>query len=348
MEKYMRFEQDIADLYNVVKKLQMNDYEIISDEAVISAMSVLNFIKYNKVPDAFLGCAALNLINAYVKQDNSKLNYSFKRHLCNILKGIEDIQQPKSIQIYYDPINNQNIIYIVFGDFQFSYKAARFSTQVKRLLSKKTVEWDGIRKQHCAKTIFDFVFSSEYISNETLGGSDLRLLVNNQIKYFHNGGLIFNNGKLIKKEGIKYGNDEKDLYLKDYLRTKLYECTDRPVIVSGIFTFIHDKHVTFTSIQPYIPGIKCLTICDHINILRRDIEKVIDLNSLEYNARYYIIGYCKSYGIDRMGINLAINYTHIPIFGIHEFSKMPKDIFSDCHRFSIEDYIRKDQVSYKF
>jgi hypothetical protein len=48
-----------------------------------------------------------------------------------------------------------------------------------------------------------------------------------------------------------------------------------------------------------------------------------------------------------MGVQLATNESFCPIFGIKEFAKMPKDIMSRCHRFSIEEYLSAYQKELK-
>ena len=87
-----------------------------------------------------------------------------------------------------------------------------------------------------------------------------------------------------------------------------------------------------------------ITICDHVNLFRRDVESVISIETLNPGKRYYIIGYCKPYkNANRMGIQLAIGEGFCPIFGIKEFDKMPVDIVSRCHRFGIEEYLSVSQ-----
>jgi len=139
-----------------------------------------------------------------------------------------------------------------------------------------------------------------------------------------------------------------DLHLKNYVRQKLYECQDRPVIISAIFRRIWDKHITFTSVKPYIANIRVVTICDHINLFRPDVEKVLNIAELVKGQRYYIIGYCKPYlHADRMGINLAVNMGKNSVVRIDEFCRLPKDILNECHRFSIEDYLSIQQKQLK-
>lgn len=123
------FKSDLLEFRDHIFNMQESAVcnEIIEEEDVVKAMVLLNVISYKKIADVFLGCAAINLVNAYVKQDNSKLNYGFKRHLIELLKGVEDINQPKTIQVDYDNRNKQQILMIVIWNFQFSYKFIRHS-----------------------------------------------------------------------------------------------------------------------------------------------------------------------------------------------------------------------------
>ena len=146
----------------------------IVEEDIAKALIVLNFMECKKVPDVFLACASMNLLNAYAKKHDSKIGYQYKRHITEIVKGIEDVQQPKSILIGYDKSNNMQLLIVQFWSFQFSFQAQRFSLPIKRMLSTKNIVWDGVRKQPHAKRIFDFAYSRSWISNQTMLGKDIR------------------------------------------------------------------------------------------------------------------------------------------------------------------------------
>lgn len=343
----MGFKDELRDFHGVIQRLQANNEinkELVDEEDVLAALIILNFIDYKKVPDLFLGCASLNLLSTYIKQQNSKINYQFRRHILSVLKGIEDVQQPKSVKVTFDPSDGLSLLIISFWGFQFSFQSQRFTQQIQRISSRIPQTWDGIRKQVCAKTIFEFARFNDWISNKTLGGENLLEMIDRETSCFYNGGFKFDNGKLLKVKDLKPAIDEKDLYLKNYVRGKLYECQDRPVIISAVFRRIWEKHITFTSVKPYIPNTRVITICDHINLYRPDVEKVIDINTLQLKQRYYIIGFCKPYkNADRMGVQLAIDKGYVPIFHMLDFSDMPRDILSECHRFSIEEYLSGDQ-----
>lgn len=213
--------------------------------------------------------------------------------------------------------------------------------------TSKKLEWDGLRKQPYAKTIFDFALSSPYVTKETYGGNSLMHQIDEEINLYKAGKYKFHNEKLFKKGNFELAKDEDDKELKNYYRIKLCECNDRPVILTGKYKKTWDKHVTFITIRPYIDGVSGLTVCNHINLLRKDVEKCIEIKHLKEGNRYYIIGYCSIYGDGRMGVRLASSEVYIPIFHVSECKKLPKDIISTCHRFSIESYIVKRQKSMK-
>ena len=343
----MGFKDELIDFNEKCSSANYRDDAEINEEDIIKALVILNFMEYKKVPDLFLACAAMNLLNTYSKRKDSKLGYNYKRHMQEIIKGIETVGQPKTILIGYDNTNNMQLLIVQFWNFQFSFQAQRLSSAVQKLISNKKIEWDGIRKQPISKMIFECAYSRSWLSNSTLLGADLHLFVDNELRNYDAGDYKFSNGKLRKTGGIKYTPDTTDRYLKNYMRVRLLSCTDRPVILSGIFRKIWDKHITFTSVRPYIQGIKTITICDHINLKRTDVESVINLNDLKQGKRYYIIGYCEKYPRnDRMGVRLAVENTFVPIFEIGDYKLFPKDALAICHRFGIEENIREDQTAY--
>lgn len=345
----MGFKDELKGFTQSVIALQrLEEREYITDDEAIAAINILNHAKYNKVPDLFLGCSAYNLLNVYVKQKNNRLSCHFHRFIHEILKGIEDVNQPKTIRLSYDTSEHLSLLIISFWDFQFSFQSVRLTEQVRFLTAKHKLHWDGVRKQKCAGTIFRFALESNWISDETLGGKSLRELVEHEIEVYNNDGYLVEEGRFIKIKSLQPAIDEPDANLKNYVRNKLYSCQDRPVIISAIFRKAWEKHVTFTSVKPYIPNTRVITICDHINLFRYDVERAIDIQSLKIGERYYIIGYCKPYRYaERMGVQLAVGEGFVPLFGIHEYEKMPPDITSRCHRFSIEEYLSVNQKRLK-
>lgn len=344
----MGFKDELKEFNSVVIAMQENEErEYITDEEAVAAINILSFIKYNKVPDAFLACAAFNLLNVYVRQENNDFSFKFRMHIHNLLKGIEDINQPKAIRVDYDN-SDLKLLIVQFWDFQFSFGQVRFDKQIESLLSSKQLKWDGIRKQKCAATIFNFAINSSWLSDETLSGEMLTEKVEKEMEAFHKGNYSIADGRFVKSAELRYANDDMDYYQKNYIREKLFACQDRPVILTAIFRRTWENHVTFVSVKPFIHGVRVIKICDHINLLRSAVERAIDIESLKFGHRYIIIGYCEPYPRgDRMGVKLAINEGFCPIFEVGEYNRMPKDIYSRCHRFNIEEYLDKTQAQLK-
>lgn len=350
MELINSFKSGVSAFQNRIFDMQEKGIpkEYIGEDDVVKAMIVLNLISYKNEADVFLGCASINLVNAYMKQKKPKLGYNFRRHLNNLLKGIDDIKQPQTIQIIYDNSSNLQILMVVICNFQFSYKFVYYSEQIRKIEAPNIIEWDGLQKQPYAKTVFDYALASPYITKETLGGNNLINKLNEELLLYKSGNYVFRNNKLIKKGMISVATNYVDKELKNYYRIKLLECNERPVILTGKFERIWEKHVTFSEIRPYIEGLSSLTtVCDHINLLLTDVEKYIELDALKKNKRYYIIGYCAEYGNGRIGVNLATNNSYTPIFLMDNTKRIPRDILSTCHRFSIEEYISRRQKRLK-
>lgn len=336
----MSFIDQLNILQEDVKQLQSSK-EIVYEEDVIRAFVILNYIKYNNVADVFLGCSALNLLNTYVKQSDSKIDYTFRLHLQTLLKGIEDINRDNILSVYFD--DSKRMIMFVFGNFQFSFHGEKHSDLVKRLENGQLV-WDGIRKQMCSVTIFDFASSNNYISNKTTSNNILSTLVDEELDSYNSGFYRFIKGKLVKVRDVNRRPHKILNYDKNYVRLLLFQCTDRPVILTGIFKKIWDKHVTFTTVRPYIKGCQTETICNHINLYRPHVEQCFDMSKFVKDKRYFIIGYCKKYPrCDRMGVQLALDYKPSPLFRVHDFYDMPQNIFEDCHRFEIDNFISSKQ-----
>ena len=320
-----------------------DNLDSISKEDVVTAFIILNYSCFDNDADLFLGCAAINLLNAYAKHVDSELGFYFWRHLNTIFKGIEDLGRNENIKVFYGGNDIDHRLIIRFRDFQFGFRFEKDNELIYKIAEKGYLKWDGIEKRHYAKMILNHALASEVISNLTLSGNDLRSMIKSEISEFIDT-YEFTNGELIKSRGDYVNLIDPDKYSKNYLRIKLHKYKDRPVIFTGIFKCIYERFITFTTIRPYIRACKTLTICDHINILRTDVESVFDISLFEKNRKYYIIGSSYTYGYNRMGIKLATGYKFIPIIKAIDFDKIPGYYFSECERISIDEFIKGDRI----
>lgn len=335
----MDFESYISELrYDTIAR-QNEEKEYIHEYEVVRALNVANFCAYKNVADIFLGCAAINLVNTFVKQDCANLNYQFRRHLRRILLAIWELKD-KRIQVCIEQKGTFNILIIEICGFQFSFKGEKESEIVRKIAKGRYLKWDGIRKQQCASTIFLSAQCNDFISNLTTSGNNLLDLLDMEETNYDNGYYEFVNGKLIKKgnhELLDHSDD--DAHLVNYMRINLLEHNNRPALFVGTFAKAWPKHVTFIRIRPLIGSLQTTTICDHINIYRETIEKFISVNDLVKNKKYVIVGYCRKYhNSDRMGVSLADNLGGCPIHDFMHFKEFPTDMLDKCHRFNIEEY----------
>ena len=122
--------------------------------------------------------------------------------------------------------------------------------------------------------------------------------------------------------------EKMEKLLKNYYRTKLKENMHKLLILHGKFKNISEYYVTFSTIRPYIKGVHTKTICNHLNININDVKKIIDLSELEYNRKYYMIGYVKKYNnIDRYGFKLEMKLGYPPLFICDKICDLPDEIY---------------------
>jgi len=164
---------------NKQAKLHQEQSEIILDEDIIRAVTYLNNIYIDDTGDCLIFLSALNLCNTYVKQNNSKIGYSFKKGI----KYLIDILNYRDIQdIYIDCNKNNGTLYLFqIGDIQFSFHDEKKVEINKKYLKELT--WDGIRKQKCAKSIFYSTINNNLrVTNKTYRGKKLKEKVEKTIQ----------------------------------------------------------------------------------------------------------------------------------------------------------------------
>ena len=167
----MEFINYTKQLNELATKLQDKAQEIISEEDIIKAVAYLNNIKIEDTGDCLIFLSSLNLCNTYVKQQPSKISYSFKKCIEYILdtlneKQIDDITISKS--------KDKGTLFI----FQIGYIQFSFHDEKKVDINEKYIEnltWDGIRKQKCAKSIFNSTINNKIrVANKTHTGENLK------------------------------------------------------------------------------------------------------------------------------------------------------------------------------
>lgn len=149
----------------VANKMETGFKEKVSSDLCFEALAfVKNQMVYTK-EDVIRFCAALNLLNTYVKQPDSKIGYDFKgcinrlfialmqHNIPGIKVGMEIKTTKKGLEVAY--------VIVQIDDVQFSFHQIKL-TKNAYLLKQNTnivhnLEFDGLRKQMCAVSIYEMV-----------------------------------------------------------------------------------------------------------------------------------------------------------------------------------------------
>lgn len=111
------FVKSLKPLYDQVSVAQnKEESEYIHEIDVVRALNILNYIDYQRIGDLFLGCAAINLVNAYMRQPDKKMNYMYKIRLIELLRGINKISD-NNVVVSYDSSNHMQLLIINFSSF---------------------------------------------------------------------------------------------------------------------------------------------------------------------------------------------------------------------------------------
>ena len=149
----------------VANKMETGIKEKVSSDLCFEALAfVKNQMVYTK-EDVIRFCAALNLLNTYVKQPDSKIGYDFKgcinrlfialmmHNILGVKVGMETSSNKKGSEVAY--------VIVQIDDVQFSFHQIKL-TKNAYLLKHNTnlvhnLEFDGLRKQMCAVSIYEMV-----------------------------------------------------------------------------------------------------------------------------------------------------------------------------------------------
>lgn len=159
----------------------------------------------------------------------------------------------------------------------------------------------------------------------------------------------YNNKKYIVNDKTNnYALENLTTEKKHYIREGLSSCENQLIFVKSTFKEIHDNHITFGNIRPYVDGTATYILCNHVNILKRTVQKYINIHSLEKGKKYYIFGYVKKYGNEneRYGIELAENIEVSPIFEIHKLTTKEINYSKEkAYKFNPNAWLRRKYIN---
>ena len=177
--------------------LQSYDKEEVIHELAFEALTIIKNMKIEDAGDALLYCASLNLLNTYVKQRNSLIGYSFKdeiHYMTSILLNL-DLDD-----VYIDYHDSEVLLVVQIFHIQFSFHYVKKKQEIVDLCNSRhymKLEWDGVRKQMCATTLYNEVRKNKIrVCNITYRGKLLEKKIERMLS-------VYKEGKTNFKELIK-------------------------------------------------------------------------------------------------------------------------------------------------
>lgn len=167
---------------NEYAKNNQNSVETITDEDMIKAIYYIDNLYINNEIDVLIFLLALNLFNAYAKQKDTHSVYRFKKNIITLINILNEREIP-NIKIYRE--KNKGMLYMFkIYNIQFSFHDEK-TVNINEFYYKK-MPWDKIRKQPCAKSLFNLCLDNS-LTNEciTTTGKPIKILVNKLINDYH-------------------------------------------------------------------------------------------------------------------------------------------------------------------
>lgn len=166
----------LSDVYKLKETIgKMGDEkEVVPVEKAVEAEAIVKTMAIENAQDMFLYYSALNLLNTFVKQDKKyKKNYNFKKY-ANF--GIESMLSHEPIDgVTFNIDKKEGAMLINVGGMQFSFHSVESSNAINMAMmikhgTYKPEEWEGLRLQKAALTVFDWASNLENLSNKSMAG----------------------------------------------------------------------------------------------------------------------------------------------------------------------------------
>lgn len=186
------------ELYKSIKEI-----ELIDSIDVVKAYAILYHGQVENSYDVYLFLACINLLNTYVKQNKKAISYSFKSRIF-FINDIIATSTFDDIKINYLASKSELLLmYEVLG-VQFSFHGIIMEKGIWDMLKKYQAQfsWDGIRKQKCAKTVFDTILSKKELTALTRDYRNLYEYLDEVVDLYKKGDIILSKKGLVNKEGL--------------------------------------------------------------------------------------------------------------------------------------------------
>jgi hypothetical protein len=154
--------------------------EQVTKEEALRAIAVLNQIRVFTKGDYLLYLASVNLLNRFVKFNRKLLNYRFKNYLYPLLYQIME-DKPSFINMFAHidyQMHHLSLLMIDIEGIHFSFHSLDLNI-IKEMAAEThytftSFDWDHIRKQKCASTLFKkALYENNELTGLSIGNSDL-------------------------------------------------------------------------------------------------------------------------------------------------------------------------------
>lgn len=162
--------------------------EIIDKEDIIKAIYFIDNLYIDNEIDVLVFLLSLNLCNAYAKQIDNHDIYKFKKDIATLIKIINERNIPN---LKVCTTNDKGNLYIFeVGNIQFSFHDEK-QVDINNFYYQE-MKWDGIRKQPCAKTLFNKCLDNEITNNmKNMTGELIKPNIEKLINNYHDNKLSF-------------------------------------------------------------------------------------------------------------------------------------------------------------
>ena len=131
--------------------------EYIDEVNTVRAWAFAQKMQIHNVVDIYIFCASMNLLNTFVKQATVTLGYGFKNKISKLFMNLPVVKE-NIVFIDYHNAQDCSLLMVNIGPVQFSFHSVFADSYLEFLLKEKikikSLQWDGIRKQKCALTVF--------------------------------------------------------------------------------------------------------------------------------------------------------------------------------------------------
>ena len=134
-----------------------------------------------------------NVLNTYVKQPNRKIGYALKKEL-DYLVGVLLNVDIEDVLVDLQKEGKNSLLVVEVAGIQFSFHNVPVNKDMIQFSRSKAekLEWDGVRKQMCANSIFESAKKNKTrCSNSTFRGKNLEEKVNVMFRKYKEGKVDF-------------------------------------------------------------------------------------------------------------------------------------------------------------